>query len=90
MPNPNLCRDSDLCGDKTQKYTHVFLINIEIVLYFTLAPNLCRDRNLYRMLLYRFEICIYDSVIYPDRLLSLQMRLWRRMKMSELMIFLLN
>ena len=48
MPNPNLCRDSDLCGDKTQKYTHVFLINIEIVLYFTLAPNLCRDRNLYR------------------------------------------
>ena len=48
MPNPNLCRDSDLCGDKTQKYTHIFLIYIGIVLDFTLDPNLCRDRNLYR------------------------------------------
>ena len=48
MPNPNLCRDSDICGNKTQKYTHIFLIYIGIVLDFTLALNLCGDRNLYR------------------------------------------
>ena len=43
-----LSRDSDLCRDKTQKYTHIFLNYIGIVLDFSLAPNLCRDKNPYR------------------------------------------